>query len=154
MRISVEVTTRSVLRWLIAAVLVWAALGKLANLQEFFGALLAYRLPVPASLLRLVAIVLPWLELLCGLSLAAGLRTRPALGWAAVLFVVFALCTLQAWWRGLAIDCGCLDLSVIGVSPGSAAAGFESVRFAFFRAVALAGAAVFLLCSRPKTAAP
>jgi uncharacterized membrane protein YphA (DoxX/SURF4 family) len=149
MRLSFEITTRSLLRWLIAIVLIWAALGKLANLQEFYGTLTAYRLPLPAVSLRLAAIVLPWLELVCALLLATGLWRKAALSWAVALFAIFALGTLQAWWRGLAINCGCLDLRVIGVSPGSAAASWlESVPFAFFRAAALWGAALFLLRSK------
>jgi len=85
------------LRWLLGLVLVWAALGKLADLQEFYGALLAYRLPLPGGLLRGSAIVMPWLELLSGLLLLWGRRHPGALAWGLLLFAVFALGTGQAW---------------------------------------------------------
>jgi len=134
------------LRWLIGALLVWAALGKLANPQEFFTLLLAYRLPLPAGLVKVAAVVLPWLELLCGLLLLAGFRVQAALAWALVLFLVFTACTAQAWVRGLHIACGCLDLRLLGIRPGSGMGRFfESVGFAFFRAVALAGVTFVLL---------
>ena len=138
----------AVLRWLIGVVLIWAALGKLANLHEFFTALLAYRLPLPIVLAKVAAVVLPWLELLCGLLLLANHRTHPALAWALFLFVVFTIATAQAWMRGLHIVCGCLDLRLVGIAPGSGPGRFlESTGFAFFRALVLAGGALFLLAT-------
>ncbi len=145
MKITLHLEWQPVVRWLIAVVLVWAALSKLANLQEFHTSLLAYRLPLPSMMIGVVAIVLPWLELLCGLMLTANIRTRTALAWAVVLFAVFTLCSGQAWLRQLNISCGCLDLRPLGVQPGSnTSAFFESVGFAFFRAILLAIAAVAL----------
>ena len=136
---------RACLRWLIAAALVWAALGKLANPQEFYGAILGYQLPLPAVLARATAVVLPWIELLCGLLLAANHRRGAALAWALLLFVVFAIVTAQAWLRGLRVACGCFDLHVLGIAQDSDLAHFfESLAFAFFRAVLLASAACYL----------
>ena len=145
MSLTVTFTGRAVGRWLLGAVLLWAALGKLANVQEFYAALLAYQLPLPSPLLKATAVVLPWLELLCGLMLLANVRTTAALAWATVLFAVFAACTGQAWLRGLHIACGCLDLRVFGIDRGSALGEFlESVGFAFIRASVLAMAAGWL----------
>ncbi len=134
------------LRWLIGVVLVWAALGKLANLHEFFAALLGYRLPLPLVLTKITAIVLPWLELLCGLLLLANHKIPAALAWSLILFAGFTLAIGQAWLRGLHIACGCLDLRLIGIQRSSALGAFlESIPFAFFRAAALACATAFLL---------
>lgn len=134
------------LRWLLGLLLVWAALGKLANLQEFHVTLAAYRLPLPPSLLRGAGMVLPWLELLCGLLLLGGMRKRAALTWSLVMFLTFFVCTGQAWFRGLKITCGCLDLRIVGIQPGSpAVAMLESVEFAFLRSLVLAVVAGFLL---------
>jgi putative oxidoreductase len=143
---SQEFDARDVLRWLLGLVLLWAAVGKLANLQDFFAALLAYRLPLPADMIRGIAIVLPWIELLCGLLLVACRQSPGAMAWALALFAIFAVCTGQAWLRGLNIACGCLDLRLVGIRAGSAAAGWlESVRFAFARSLALAAVALYLL---------
>jgi putative oxidoreductase len=136
----------TLLRWLLAIMLIWAALGKLANPHEFHLAILAYQLPLPPLLLRTAAIVLPWLELLAGLLLAANLRREAALFWAFGLFSVFTLATLQAWIRGLNISCGCLDLRIIGIQPGSSIAHImETPAFAAIRAALLTVAAGFLL---------
>ncbi len=151
MKLTLEFRWGTALRLLVGLILVWASLGKLANLQEFFTALLAYRLPLPEIVLKLVAIILPWMELLCGLALLADRKSKAALAWAAVLFAAFAYASGQAWARGLPIACGCLDLSLVGLRPGSAAADFlESPTFACLRAVVLAAVAVGLLCRREK----
>src|SRR5258708_21203311 len=115
MKVSFELNFKVVLRWLLGALLIWAALSKLANLQDFYGNLLAYKLRLPGFLVRLVAMVLPWLELLCGLMLLAKVRTEAAIVWSVVLFLVFVLATGQAWARGLVISCGCFNLELFGL---------------------------------------
>jgi uncharacterized membrane protein YphA (DoxX/SURF4 family) len=148
--ITFDFSFQNVLRWLLGVVLVWAALGKLANLQEFYALLTAYQLPLPPVILQLIAAVLPWIELLSGLLLFANFRLNAALAWALILFFIFAACSGQAWLRGLHIACGCLDLRLVGISPGSKMAGvLESVRFAFLRTLVLLGASVYLMRLQP-----
>jgi hypothetical protein len=80
--------------------------------------------------------------------LLAGLWTRAATGWALILFVIFAVATAQAWARGLEISCGCFNLQALGLGEGRGRAiveFFESVGFAFARAIVLALAAVYVL---------
>ncbi len=87
--------------------------------------------------------VLPWLELLCGLLLVTGSARRAALVWTAVMFGAFVLATGQAWVRGLDISCGCFKLAFLG--DGALAKFVESVKFACVRAVFLLGASLYLL---------
>jgi uncharacterized membrane protein YphA (DoxX/SURF4 family) len=142
MKLTLEFDLKTVVRWLLAVLLVWASLSKIANPHEFHGDIIAYRLPLPDALLRLTAMVLPWLELLCGILLIAGTARRAALFWAMILFAVFVFATGQAWARGLDISCGCFKLDFLG--DGAFGKFFESVKFAFFRAVLLLVATVFL----------
>src|SRR5258705_534783 len=98
--------------------------------------------------LRSIAMTLPWLELLCGLMVAARVWLRPALALASMLSAAFAMATGQAWARGLDISCGCLKLSLLGLSAEATGAWgrlFDSVGFAFFRALLLGAAALYLL---------
>jgi putative oxidoreductase len=140
-------------RWLVGLLLVWAAVSKLANLQDFYGGLLAYRLPLPDFFLRAVAACLPWLELLCGLMLLAQVRTEAGLVWALLLFSIFVLATGQAWVRGLDISCGCFNLQWLGLGENEGIGRFlHSVQFAFFRALLLTVGAVYLLRGPPQAA--
>lgn len=143
MKLTLEIDARTALRWILGALLIWAALAKIANPTEFHGDLLAYRFPFPSALLRLAAVVVPWLELLCGILMIAGRARRAAVWWAVVLFAVFVLATGQAWARGLEISCGCFKLDFLGT--GALVKLFESVQFAFFRALFLLLCAAYLL---------
>lgn len=142
MKVTLEFDLKAGLRWLLAIILIWAALGKIANLQEFHASLAAYKLPLPDTLLRLAVTALPWLELLCGILLVTNGLRRAALLWTVILCAVFVLATGQAWGRGLEIACGCLKLDFLG--DGAAKQALESVQFAFVRAVLLLAAAVYL----------
>ena len=80
--------------------------------------------PVAQALLKTTAIVLPWVELLCGLLLLAGFWSQTALLIVTGLLVGFVIATGQAWVRGIDIACGCFNLKIFGLTdhfPGSAA---------------------------------
>jgi putative oxidoreductase len=135
-------------RVFLGILLLWAAVSKLANPLDFLASLYAYELPLPKAFLQVVAIVLPWIELLCGLLLLANLWTESALTAALGLFWVFVLATGQAWLRGLEISCGCFNLALIGLSHDShpRLVGFlESPMFAFFRNILISTLIFYLL---------
>lgn len=94
-------------RLAVGLVFVLAGISKLVAPGTFSATLLAYDL-LPVALLRPVALSLPWVELVVGLYLLAGLFTRVA-AWAAIgLLAVFMLAIGQALLRGLSLeDCGC-----------------------------------------------
>ncbi|MGZ4975459.1 MAG: MauE/DoxX family redox-associated membrane protein [Limisphaerales bacterium] len=142
----IEQNIRVALRWVLGVIFVWAAISKIAIVQDFFSSLAAYKLPLPVFFLQSVAIVLPWLELFCGLMLIAGLWLRAAASWVFLLCLAFVVCTGQAWGRGLNISCGCLNLDFLGDHP-SLLAMLESVGFAFFRGLILTLASFWLLRS-------
>ena len=127
-----------VLRWLIGVVLIWAALGKLANAQDFLANLYDYRIPLPGSFLRHVAVTLPWIELLCGLAMLTGFWQESALALVFLMMMFFLAATGQAWIRGLDINCGCFGTAL------EKNTFLGSVEFAFFRNLALLGMTGYL----------
>jgi len=143
-----------IVRWILGLLLVWASLSKIGNPQEFYISIAAYKVALPGVLLRLAAMILPWLELLCGLLLLGRIWTRAALVWSLVMFGVFVIATGQAWAHGLDISCGCFNLRAFGLDPagGKTFVKFiESVGFAFFRALLLLVGAVYLFRSAGRT---
>jgi putative oxidoreductase len=143
------------LRGLLGLLLLWAAVSKLANPTEFLGSIYGYELPLPRGWLQATAVILPWVELLCGLMLLTGFGAVAALLLATAMMVVFVLATGQAWLRGLDIACGCFDLKIFGIAehwPGFVKF-LESVAFAFFRNLALTALAVWLLWRAPRPSA-
>jgi len=137
------------LRWLLGVLMLWAAVSKLANPTEFLSSIYAYKTPLPRPLLQIAVVVLPWLELLCGLLLMANVWSETALAVVIGLLVIFVLATGQAWARGLDISCGCFNLEVFGADRSSKLLKFiESASFAFLRNLVLVSMAGMLLRRR------
>jgi putative oxidoreductase len=87
-----------------------AALGKVADPPAFAKAIWNYQLLPPWSVHPL-ALVLPWLELLCGLALCLGLWTRAAASWILALLLTFTVALSINLARHHPVDCGCFHLN-------------------------------------------
>lgn len=86
--------------------LIYAAQSKIFNMAQFAQAIRAYEI-IPDSLSTIPAIIIPWIELYCGLLLIAGFYTRSSAAISASLMLIFTINVLIALLRGLDIDCGC-----------------------------------------------
>jgi uncharacterized membrane protein YphA (DoxX/SURF4 family) len=93
-------------RGLPAVVLLWAGLAKSFDRQTAILAVDAYEV-LPDGAVRIVAAVLPWIEVAVGLLLILGLFVRFAGLATAFLAGTFIVAMAQAKARGLEIDCGC-----------------------------------------------
>ncbi len=93
-------------RLVLGVVLLVAGLLKVGALGESVNAVMAYRI-LPYELVAPVGITLPFIEIVVGLLLIAGLYTRLAGLAGALLMVAFIIGIASAWARGLALDCGC-----------------------------------------------
>ncbi|MEJ2672126.1 MAG: MauE/DoxX family redox-associated membrane protein [Deltaproteobacteria bacterium] len=91
---------------ILGGLFVYAGLEKVLHPYEFAEAALAYRL-LPQILIGVVVAVLPWVEIVAGLSLVTGLKRRSGLVILWGLLSVFLVLILVTMARGLKIDCGC-----------------------------------------------
>jgi len=92
-----------------------AALPKLADPPSFAHMIYNYRL-APGSLVNAAALVLPWLELTCGVALILGIWSRSAAAVIGGLLFLFVVAISLNLLRGHAIDCGCFDVRDAGKS--------------------------------------
>lgn len=96
----------SMARLALGAFFAYAGFIKLNDAAAFAGDIAGYRI-LPYFGNYLVAAILPWLELLCGLLIITGFRARGAAMIVIGLNVVFLAALASAWIRGLEIGCGC-----------------------------------------------
>jgi len=87
-----------------------AGLAKIGNPAAFADDIHNFRM-VPVALENLVALALPWIEIVAAVALVLGVRARPAAVLAAGLMAVFTLAVIVAMGRGLDIECGCFGTS-------------------------------------------
>jgi len=98
-------------RIILGGVFLVAGATKIANPGALAAAIRSYELPLPEWFVSLSAHALPYLEVLLGLYLLAGLFTKIS-AWATNgLTLLFLLALVQGAARGLEIDCGCFGTS-------------------------------------------
>jgi len=127
----------------LGAVFVAAALPKLMDPPGFAEAVWNYRL-APAWLIHPAALVLPWLELLCGLALCLGLWARAAAAWLGTLLLVFTAALAINLARHHPVDCGCFHTQA---APRSAEERVVDMRWAILRDLGLLALAAQILAA-------
>lgn len=106
------------LRLFIGLYFVYASLDKIADPEAFARIVYQWQVvgPIPSNL---VAVVLPWVELIAGILLVAGIWTRPAAGVVAVMLVVFLVAAGFVLARGIDVDnCGCTSVTAAEAETG------------------------------------
>jgi len=83
-----------------------ASIEKIALPDIFAANINAYGI-IPFPMINIFALLLPWIELLCGVYLLAGVKVRSASLVISSMLVVFIVAILIAMAKGLTIDCGC-----------------------------------------------
>jgi len=96
-------------RVIIGGIFLIAGLAKIADPIRFFSTLLHFRL-FSDAVLPFLAVYLPWLEFLLGLSLLTGILHRTSALMLTFLNVLFAAAILSVVMRGIEVDCGCFGL--------------------------------------------
>ena len=100
-----------VFRLVVGGMFIWAGVSKIIDPLEFAQNIANYRV-FPQGISFFLALVLPWIEVICGVSLILGIfRYASALLLSGLLAVFLVLITVTII-RGIDIDCGCFgDLS-------------------------------------------
>ena len=94
------------LRWYLGVLFTGACIHKIAHPASFALDIATYDI-LPLVAVNLVAIALPWIELVAGVMLIVGWRVRPASLLVSGMMVVFLAALLIALARGLDMSCGC-----------------------------------------------
>lgn len=104
-------------RLIIGAVFIFAGIEKIASPEAFAKSIQNYQI-LPIAIINIMALILPWLELIAGLFLVFGIRIKSSSAIVGGLLVIFIIAILSAMMRGLNIDCGCFSQDGAGTKVG------------------------------------
>jgi uncharacterized membrane protein YphA (DoxX/SURF4 family) len=93
-------------RVIVGGLFIWAGVLKIADPIDFAANIQNYRI-TSHDLSFLVALILPWLEVLCGLFLIAGVLKRASSFLISLMLAGFIILVLVTVLRGIDVDCGC-----------------------------------------------
>jgi uncharacterized membrane protein YphA (DoxX/SURF4 family) len=122
-----------VARLIMAAIFIYASIDKIAHPAAFAKDVYNYQI-LPDALINLTALVLPWLELLLGLCLLAGVWMPGAVLSVNGLLMVFFAALVFNMARGLDVNCGCFST---GSDAPTMSTGWYLLRDALFLAVGI-----------------
>ncbi len=124
---------RYVPRLLLGAIFIWASLAKIGNIDGFATDLHHYRV-LPLAFENVLAVTLPWIEVLAGIALVLNFAPRAGSVILGVMLVVFIGAILSAMVRNLDIACGCF-----GTADATRTGWIALLRDVAFLALAWAG---------------
>jgi uncharacterized membrane protein YphA (DoxX/SURF4 family) len=96
----------TVVRLGLAAVWLSSGILKAVDPDQTYVAVRAYDV-LPMAGVEVVAALLPWFEIALGVLILIGAGLRLVAALSAALLLAFIAGVVQAWARGLSIDCGC-----------------------------------------------
>jgi len=97
-------------RVILGLVFVIASVDKIAVPEVFALNVQAYKV-LPLPLVNIMALIIPWVELLCGIFLISKTYVRSSSILLSALLCIFIIMLASAITRGLTIDCGCFGAS-------------------------------------------
>jgi uncharacterized membrane protein YphA (DoxX/SURF4 family) len=95
-----------VLRLYLGGLFIYASMYKISYPMEFAENIAAYQI-VPFWAVNLMAIVMPWTELICGILLVVGLRSKSAVCMIGGMLILFIAAVSLGLIRKIPIGCGC-----------------------------------------------
>ena len=93
-------------RIILGLIFIMAAAGKISSPASFAQEVNNYAF-LPYYTINIMAIFLPWIELIAGIFLISGVRIKASSAIAGSLLIIFIIAVASAMIRGLNIDCGC-----------------------------------------------
>ncbi len=91
---------------IVGGLFIWAGILKIIDPLDFARNVSNYRV-LPPKLSLVVAITLPWIELLCGIFIIIGIWRRASALLISLLLIGFIALIGITIIRGISVDCGC-----------------------------------------------
>jgi uncharacterized membrane protein YphA (DoxX/SURF4 family) len=130
-----------IFRVLLGAVFIWASWSKIMEPNSFAGIIQSYQI-IPQQMVNPVAILLPWVEAVCGICLLSGYLVKGSVLIVDILMIIFILALTYNIYRGVDVACGCFSVA----EPGE-----KITTFTIARDLSLLAVGLWILYYRLKT---
>lgn len=97
-----------VFRMYIGGLFVYASMSKISYSAEFADTIASYQI-VPYWAVNITAVLMPWLELVCGFLLIIGVRVKSAALLIGAMLAMFTVAIVINLIRGTKMGCGCFS---------------------------------------------
>ena len=105
-------------RWILGLTFIYASFHKIISPADFAKIVYGYDL-FPAVFINLIAIIIPYLELITGMALVIGVYPRTAAIILNALVIVYIIVLTINLIRGHEFDCGCFAFGQSGYTSSS-----------------------------------
>ena len=102
----------NILRILMGIIFIYAGIGKIISPLDFAQLIDNYRI-LPTLFVKPLAVMLPWIEIMCGLSLISGYLAKGGMLIIDFLMIIFILAFTANLLRGIDVACGCFSLTLM-----------------------------------------
>jgi uncharacterized membrane protein YphA (DoxX/SURF4 family) len=109
LKLPTRCSLHAIARIFLGVVFIWACRDKILDPEAFARAIGNYHI-VPAMAGNLAALILPWIELVCGICLIINRWTRGSALIVSALMVVFMGALGYDIYMGVDVSCGCFTL--------------------------------------------
>jgi putative oxidoreductase len=103
--------TLTTLKVFLGLIFILSSVTKVGTPEKFGESIAAYRL-IPEMFIPVLSMLIPWLQLICGVLLITDMYVQSSAMIISGLLVVYTVAIAQAWARGIEIPCGCFDLDI------------------------------------------
>ncbi|RKY52853.1 MAG: DoxX family protein [Candidatus Neomarinimicrobiota bacterium] len=100
-------------RFILGFLFLYASIDNMINPAKFAGIIYHYRV-LPIELLNIVAILIPWVEAVLGVTLLLGIWIETSTLILSFVTLFFIVLMISAIVRGLNIECGCFSFDPEG----------------------------------------
>tara|TARA_Y100001968_G_C19311726_1_gene694535 strand:+ start:640 stop:1098 length:459 start_codon:yes stop_codon:yes gene_type:complete len=98
-----------IFRAILGFVFIYASIDKIINPNDFSDLIDNFHIS-PTLFSNLIALILPWIELICGICLITGYMVRGSNILVLSMLLMFIFILTQAVYRGIDTHCGCFKV--------------------------------------------
>ena len=99
-----------IVRLAVGIIFIYASLDKISDPAQFARIIYNYHL-LPGALINILALVLPWTEIICGILLIIGVYKEGSIILVNLMVLVFIVAIGINLFRGINLECGCFSVS-------------------------------------------